>query len=68
MNILGPTAKALGTDDKSFPKSLKVTYFPVGIIAGEVKIELNDPVIPGRDDGLVSIKATKIDGMTDFII
>jgi hypothetical protein len=45
-----------------------VTYFPVGIIAGEVKIELNDPVIPGRDDGLVSIKATKIDGMTDFII
>ena len=68
MDILSPTAKALGTNDKSFPKSLKVPYYPVGIIAGEVKSELNDPVIPGMDDGLVSIKATKIDGMTDFII
>jgi pimeloyl-ACP methyl ester carboxylesterase len=68
MNILGPTAKALGTDDKSFPQSLKAPYYPVGIIAGEVKSELNDPVIPGKDDGLVSVEATKIDGMTDFII
>lgn len=68
MNILGPTVKALGTDDKSFPKSLKAPYYPVGIIAGEVKSELNDPVIPGKDDGLVSVEATKIDGMTDFII
>jgi len=68
MNILGPTAKALGTDDESFPKSLKAPYYPVGIIAGEVKSELNDPVIPGKDDGLVSVEATKIDGMTDFII
>jgi len=68
MDILGPTAKALGTDDKSFPKSLKAPYYPVGIIAGEVKSELNDSVIPGKDDGLVSVEATKIDGMTDFII
>ena len=68
MNILGPTAKALGTDDNSFPKSLKAPYYPIGIIAGEVKSELNDPVIPGKDDGLVSVEATKIDVMTDFII
>jgi hypothetical protein len=45
-----------------------VTYFPVGIIAGEVKSESNDPVIPGKHDDLVSVQATKIDGMTDFII
>jgi hypothetical protein len=68
MNILGPTAKALCTDDKSFPKSLKAPYYPVGTIAGEVKSELNDPVISGKDDGLVSVEATKIDAMTDFII
>ncbi len=68
MDILGPTAKALGTDDKSFPKSLKAPYYPVGIIAGEIKSKFNDPVIPGKDDGLVSVEATKIDGMTDFII
>jgi len=68
MDILGPTAKTLGTNDKSFPKSLKAPYYPVGIIAGEHKSKFNDPVIPGKDDGLVSVEATKIDGMTDFII
>jgi len=68
IDILGPTAKALGTDDKSFPTSLEAPYYPVGIIAGELKSKLNDPVIPGKDDGLVSVEATKIDAMTDFII
>jgi len=68
MNILGPTAKSLGTDANSFPRSLEAPYYPVGIIAGELKSKLNDSVIPGKDDGLVSIEATKIDAMTDFII
>jgi hypothetical protein len=58
-----------GTDDKSFPKSLKTQYYPVGIIAEKVKCKFNDPVILGKDDGsIVSLEATKIDGMTDFII
>jgi len=68
MKILGPTAKTLGTDADSFPKSLEAPYYPVGIVAGEHKSQLNDPVIPGKDDGLVSVEATKIDTMTDFII
>jgi pimeloyl-ACP methyl ester carboxylesterase len=68
MEILGPTAKALGTDADSFPRSLEAPYYPVGIIAGELKSKFNDHVIPGKDDGLVSVEATKIDDMTDFII
>lgn len=68
MDIVGPTAKALGTDKNSFPKSLKAPYYPVGIIAGVVSDHIDNPIIPGKDDGLVSIEATKIDGMTDFII
>ena len=68
LGILGPTAKALGTDENSFQKTLKAPYYPVGIIAGEVKSEWNDLVIPGKDDGLVTVEATKINGMTDFII
>jgi dienelactone hydrolase len=68
MKILGPTAKTLGTDADSFPKSLEAPYYPVGIIAGVIESNLNDPVIPGKDDGLVSIEATKIDAMTDFIV
>ena len=68
INILGPTAKAQGTGDGSFPRSLKAPYYPVGIIAGERKGKINDSVIPGKDDGVVSVEATKIDAMTDFII
>jgi hypothetical protein len=68
MEILGPTAKALGTDNNSFPNSLKAPYYPVGIIAGEIKSKFNNPVIPGKDDGIVSVEANKIDAMTDFIV
>lgn len=68
IKVLGPTAQALGTDDKSFPKSLKAPYYPVGIIAGERGSRINDRIIPGKDDGVVSVEATKIDAMTDFII
>ncbi|MEP3431197.1 MAG: alpha/beta fold hydrolase [Roseibium sp.] len=68
MNIMGPTAKTLGTDATSFPKSLEAPYYPVGIIAGIRESSLNDPVIPGKDDGVVSVEATKIDTMTDFIL
>ncbi len=68
INLLGPTAKALGTDNESFPNSLEAPYYPVGIIAGERKNKLIDPVIPGRDDGVISIESTKIDAMTDFVI
>lgn len=68
MRLLGPTAKVLGTDTLSFPRSLELPYYPVGIIAGELKSEFNEGFIPGKDDGLVSVEETKINGMTDFIL
>jgi hypothetical protein len=68
MTIMGPTASALGTSDDSFPSSLEPPSYPVGIIAGLRNGSFNDPVIPGKDDGVVSVEATKIDTMTDFII
>jgi hypothetical protein len=68
MKLLGPTANALGTNAESFPVSLAPPYYPVGIIAGRMDSKLNDPILPGDDDGLVSIEATKIDNMTDFIV
>ena len=65
---LGPTAERLGTDEKSFPRTLEDPYYPVGIIAGEFESDLIDNVIPGKDDGLVPVDATKLEGMTDFIV
>jgi hypothetical protein len=68
MKLLGPTTRALGTDENSFPKSIDDPYYPVGIIAGSTKIEINDKMIPGEDDGIVPLESTKLDHMTDMII
>ncbi|UCH49959.1 MAG: alpha/beta fold hydrolase [Betaproteobacteria bacterium] len=65
---LGPTAERLGTDENSFPRTLEAPYYPVGIIAGEFESDLIDNVIPGKDDGLVPVDATKLEGMDDFIV
>ncbi len=67
MQLLGPTANALGTDDTSLPKQLEPPYYPVGVIAGYYDSDSNDGILPGRDDGLVPVESTKLEGMTDFI-
>jgi len=67
MQMLGPAALALSTDENSFPNSIGKPYYPVGIIAGVYGKNDNEDILPGEDDGLVPLKSTKIDGMTDFI-
>lgn len=67
LKLAGPAASSLGTDDKSFPRTLNAPYYPVGIIAGISSAFNNDGFIPGEDDGIVPVESTKIDGMTDFI-
>jgi len=39
----------------------------VGVIAGVGDSGRNDHLLPGRDDGLVPVESTKLEGMTDFI-
>ena len=67
--IIGPTARLLGTDDNSFPNRIGPPYYPLGIIAGTSSFNpITDDHLPGPDDGLVSVRSTKIDGMTDFLL
>ena len=66
--MLGPMAQKLGTDAKSFARSLGPPDYPVGVIAGRKAGSANEALVPGEDDGLVSIESTKIDGMSDFVI
>ena len=68
IKILGPTARILGTDEGSFPNRIGPPYYPLGIIAGTSSFSVTDDQLPGPDDGLVSVKSTKIDGMTDFLL
>ena len=66
--IMGPTARLLGTDEDSFPNQIGPPYYPLGIIAGTSSFTITDGNLPGADDGVVSVKSTKIDGMTDFLL
>ena len=59
----------LGTDQLSVPNRLGPANFDVGIIAGNQSINwILSMLIPGRDDGKVSIARTKLEGMNDHIV
>ena len=67
--INGPAGNELGTDKNSTPNRLGPANFPVGIIAGDRSINwINSFLIPGSDDGKVSVERTKLAGMTDHIV
>ncbi|HXR48160.1 MAG TPA: hypothetical protein VN784_12045, partial [Candidatus Limnocylindrales bacterium] len=67
--INGPAGVELGTDTKSAPNKLGPANFPVGVIAGDRSINwINSLLIPGRDDGKVSIERTKLAGMSDHLV
>jgi pimeloyl-ACP methyl ester carboxylesterase len=68
MKLLGPTTNALGTGNESFPNSLEPPWYPVGVIAGVASRGNNEPWLPGPDDGLVTVEATRLEGMSDFIV
>jgi hypothetical protein len=66
----GPAGNELGTDKNSVPNKLGAANFPVGIIAGDRSINWINSLflIPGRDDGKVSVERTKLAGMSDHIV
>jgi triacylglycerol lipase len=67
--IHGPAGNEMGTDKDSLPNQLGPARFPVGIIAGDRSINwINSLIIPGPDDGKVSVTRTKLTGMSDFIV
>jgi triacylglycerol lipase len=65
----GPAGQQLGTADDSLPNQLGPVDYPVGIITGNRSINLIlSMLIPGDDDGKVSIERAKLEGMTDFLV
>lgn len=66
--INGPAGTSLGTGAESFPKSLPPVSFPLGVIAGSQSISpVFSALIPGVDDGKVSVDSTKVAGMQDHV-
>lgn len=65
----GPAGHQLGTGDNSLPLQLGPAEFEVGIIAGDYTTNfVFSSMLPGLDDGKVTVERTKLDGMADFIV
>lgn len=68
--IYGPAGQELITDQQKIKDLLNdKIYYELGIIAGNFTIDpISSGIIPGDDDGKVSIESTKLKGMKDHII
>jgi len=64
----GPPGQQLGTD-QDFDKKFGKIDFETGIIAGDRSIDpLSSLILPGDDDGKVTVKRTHVDGEKDHIV
>ncbi len=67
----GPAGQQLSTAADSVPNQLGRVDYPVGIITGD-RYAFFDAwfasIIPGEDDGKVSVERAKVDGMSDFLV
>ena len=67
----GPAGMQLSTAVDSVPNQLGSVDYPVGVITGDRHAFFDawfSFLIPGRDDGKVSVERTKVDGMSDFLV
>jgi len=66
--LLGPSGQQLGTGENDFPRRLGPVKFPLGVIAGDRSFNpFFSRMLPGRDDGRVSVASTRVEGMSDFV-
>lgn len=64
----GPAGMQLGTDAQSLPPLLGPANFELGVIAGTRSINwILSTLLPGTDDGKVTVENTKLEGMADHI-
>lgn len=65
----GEAGLQLGTDPDSIPTKLGPVDFELGVIAGTGSINfLMSAMLPGPNDGKVSVASTQIEGMDDFMV
>lgn len=67
----GPAGQQLTTDKASHPNKLGPVDYPVGIITGDRYYFFDywlSAIIPGVDDGKVSVESARLEGMKDFLV
>lgn len=67
--INGPAGMQLGTDSDSRPNSLGKVRFNLGVIAGSInRNPISSRILPGDSDGKVSVKSSKVSGMSEHLV
>ena len=67
--LIGPAGLQLGTNQDSIPNTLGPVNFDLGIITGKSSLNpIFSLIIPGDDDGRVSVERSKVSGMKDFMV
>lgn len=67
----GPAGQELHTGQDSMPNRLGPVDYPVGVITGDQYAFFDawfSSILPGKDDGKVSVDRAKVDGMRDFLV
>jgi len=65
----GPAGQQLGTGSNSVPLRIGPVEFELGVIAGSRTLNpLFSHIVPGLDDGKVSVDRARVEGMKDFLV
>jgi pimeloyl-ACP methyl ester carboxylesterase len=68
-SINGPAGQQLGTNPLHPPHTLGPVHFELGVIAGNRSINwINSLLIPGPDDGKVSVQRTHVEGLKEHLV
>ncbi len=64
----GPAGLQLGTGEDNLPRQLGSVTFDLGVIAGDRTLNpVYSRILPGPDDGKVTVESTKVEGMRAHI-
>jgi hypothetical protein len=67
--LTGPPGQQIGTSDGSLPNRLGPVEMEIGIITGRKTYEpWFSNLLPGEDDGKVTVESAKLDEMSDFLV